>query len=599
MANIPPWITEMNERLTRKSHSAFILHLNIHDPVMNYTVDRVLTDSMFKSATSGMRIRLPMHMDRTRALFFNDDDDELLFRIVIGYAKNQQHENIWTNSGISTTGNGPLPRSPELTWPIIQQYVKTYSKHQLFTMPEVKRLELFQGEPPSMFPSSQNRMPLPMALFVHNAPLIAPAGDSAHLSVGDRTNVQALLNLAKEDDMNNNVILFANNLLELHSYLISPTSRFHAVRIPYPNEDARKQWMMKISFEGKKIIGAKDATHWARISSGLRLNDLRDLFSRFLPELPSDEQFVLAQEQIMQTEFGGILEPIHPRFGWDFVGGLEHIKRALNLVIDAIKKGQDNRVPMGLLFLGPAGTGKSIVAEALAYEAKINAVALNLSRVYSKWVGESERNLEQAIEAIMSLTPCLVWIDEVDQSFQRGEEGDSGVSQRLFKRILEVMSNPGNRGKVIFVGASNRPDRIDAALKRAGRFDRKFLFEVPGQEQRASIIQVMIRRYAETAKVKAGDVASLAESTKGWTGAELESLTIKACDLAGRDGGDVTGKHFKDALQFIRCATKETDFMTALAILEVDDLEFLPDSYKADFDQKVKWAEKVVAQGRK
>ena len=140
---------------------------------------------------------------------------------------------------------------------------------------------------------------------------------------------------------------------------------------------------------------------------------------------------------------------------------------------------------------GPAGTGKSAVAEAVAHEAGVNAVVLNLARILGQYVGNSERNLEKALQAIKSLAPTIVFIDEIDQSVSRGGSGDSGVSNRIFKRLLEFMSDTGNRGQVLFLAATNRPDLLDAALRRPGRFDKKIPFLIPDESERAAIIQVM------------------------------------------------------------------------------------------------------------
>jgi transitional endoplasmic reticulum ATPase len=193
-----------------------------------------------------------------------------------------------------------------------------------------------------------------------------------------------------------------------------------------------------------------------------------------------------------------------------------------------------------------------------------------------------------------------VFVDELEQAFQRGESGDSGVSNRIFKRVMEFMSNTGNRGRVLFLAASNRPDLMDAALKRPGRFDKKIIFEVPGTPQRADILTVMLRRYAEGFKVKPKEVNELADQTEGWTGAEIELLTTKACELAARNGGPhvVTYPHMQKAMKFIRRSTKQTEFMTAVALLECDDLEYLPASYQANFEERLTWAEKIVAQHR-
>jgi len=176
----------------------------------------------------------------------------------------------------------------------------------------------------------------------------------------------------------------------------------------------------------------------------------------------------------------------------------------------------------------------SAVAEAVAGEAGINFVILNLARILGSYVGVSERNLEKALRAIHSLAPVGVFIDEIDQAISRGGGGDSGVSSRIFKRLLEVMSDTGNRGRVLFLAATNRPDLLDAALRRPGRFDKKIPFLIPDPEERAAIFSVMARAYglADALIVPPECVAR----TEGWTGAEIEAAVIKALEVAEDEG---------------------------------------------------------------
>ena len=182
---------------------------------------------------------------------------------------------------------------------------------------------------------------------------------------------------------------------------------------------------------------------------------------------------------------------------------------------------------MGVLMTGPAGTGKSAVAQAVAKESGVNAVSLNLARILGQYVGNSERNLEKALRAIKSLAPTIVFIDEIDQSVSRGGSGDSGVSSRIFKRLLEFMSDTGNRGQVVFLAATNRPDLMDAALRRPGRFDKKIPFLIPDAEERLAIFQVMAAKYEMAGKPSAAAI----DSTEGWTGAEIEAAVVKAAEL--------------------------------------------------------------------
>ncbi len=165
------------------------------------------------------------------------------------------------------------------------------------------------------------------------------------------------------------------------------------------------------------------------------------------------------KQDIIASEYAAVLEILEPSFGWEAIGGLEHVKRFFHRsVILPMAQANTRRIPMGVLMTGPAGTGKSVVAEAVAREAGVNAVVLNLARILGQYVGNSERNLEKALQAIKSLAPTIVFIDEIDQSVSRGGSGDSGVSSRIFKRLLEFMSDTGNRGQVALSGR-HQPSR--------------------------------------------------------------------------------------------------------------------------------------------
>lgn len=244
-------------------------------------------------------------------------------------------------------------------------------------------------------------------------------------------------------------------------------------------------------------------------------------------------------------------------------------------------------------------TGKTCTAIAVAKEAGINAVTLDLSKIFGKYVGESEKNLEKALYAIVSLSPCLVFIDEIDQTVQRGGDGgDSGVSQRVFRRLLEFMSDTSHRGRVIFLAATNRPDLLDAALKRPGRMDQKLVFPIPDGEQRASIFEVMLNKYAPDrwhVDSKLVKRKAIITQTEGFTGAEIETVVIKANELALRDSAEfVTADHVLQALKLTRRTTQSVEFMTAIALVEVNDLEFLPEGYADTLD----WAKEYVERNK-
>jgi DNA polymerase III delta prime subunit len=191
-----------------------------------------------------------------------------------------------------------------------------------------------------------------------------------------------------------------------------------------------------------------------------------------------DEVFKLLakrKREILEKECFGLVEFVEPAHDFSVVGGMDEVKRELMHIANNIRDGNTNRVPMGLLFTGPMGTGKTFVAEAFAKSSGLTAIKLKNFR--SKWVGSTEGNLEKILSVVKAIGNILVIIDEGDRAFGNSDgDGDGGTSSRVIARIKEFMSDTTNRGRVLFVLMTNRPDKLDIDIKRAGRLDRKIPF---------------------------------------------------------------------------------------------------------------------------
>ncbi|MHB8065584.1 MAG: AAA family ATPase, partial [Ruminiclostridium sp.] len=171
-------------------------------------------------------------------------------------------------------------------------------------------------------------------------------------------------------------------------------------------------------------------------------------------------------------------------------------------------------------------------------------------------------------------------------AFRRGDSGDSGVSRNIFSEFLQFTSNTNNRGKIIFVAATNRPDLIDAALKRAGRFDKKIPILLPEAEERADIFKIIIKKYGIGTSIQ--DFLPFAKLAENYTGAEIDTVVRKAYELACNKKEDhpvITGAILKEALKKCRPSTQDVEFMTELAIEECDDIDLLPKKYWPRFEK--------------
>ena len=419
------------------------------------------------------------------------------------------------------------------------------------------------------------------AVIIEHAETIVPSAAVAMMSAEDRTLLVLIEQLGRDPEImhsGNPVILLTSNLTDLHVAIRSASSKFEAIRVPLPDRQARLAFISQYRAEKEKTEWEPTPEQLANATAGLSLIHIEDIFLRAEQEKALTWNLVRERKQdIIASEFGEVLEILEPRFGFEMIGGLEHVKRFFrDSVINPMRTGNLKRMPMGILLTGPAGTGKTAVAEAVAFEAKVMCFILNPAKIYGKYVGDTERNLDRALNAIDASEQAIVFVDEMDQSVRRGESGDSGVSNRIFKRLIEFMSDTGHRGRIVFLAASNRPDLMDAALRRPGRFDKKIPFLIPDADEREAIFKVMALKYG----LKLESVpASCVKTTEGWTGAEIELVTVKAVEVM-----EDQGKSPEDALAYattvISPSTADIEFMTLLAVRECNDKTLLPPKYQ-------------------
>lgn len=437
------------------------------------------------------------------------------------------------------------------------------------------------------------------AVIIDYAETLAPAAELAQMSPGDRTVLTTLLRWARDNqiaEMGSPVFLVTENLSDVHPALRSASSRIEALQVPLPDLEERQRFIEALAVQYALEDGSanlKDITisQMARLTAGLKKLHLEDIFLRAdTDEVPVTPELVKERKKdIISSEYGDVLQIIDPEVDFSDIGGMEHIKEFFKKnVIRPLREGNLRRCPMGILLPGPAGTGKTVLGEAVAKESGINCCSLNLAKIMDKWVGSSEANLEKALQCIEALSPAIVLVDEIDQAgLSRDNSGDSGVSNRLFKRLLEFMSDTRHRGKVVFIGLTNRPDKMDAALKRPGRFDKKLPVLPPDTEERADIYRVMCKKYNITCSLSEEELQEAAEATEGYTGAEIEALVLKAAEVAEDSGSEaIHVRHIRYALEVYRPTTQSIEEMTRLALEECNDLELLPPAYRQKLAEK-------------
>lgn len=429
------------------------------------------------------------------------------------------------------------------------------------------------------------------ALVIEYAEMLLPDAELSSMAQADRKTLNTILRWAKElSAIGAPIILIAENLSEVHSLLKTTSSRIETIQVPLPTVEKRQQYieaLIKQYEDSTEIV--LSAPVIAKMTGGLRLLHIEDIFLKCEGSVLNEEAVKERKKELVDIEFGKIIEIYQPEKSFADIGGLSHVKNFLQKnVITPIKGGNKKRVPMGILFPGPPGTGKTFITECLAKETGLSCAALNLSKINDKWVGSSERNLEKALDCITALSPVLVIIDEIDQiGLSRENAGDSGVSNRLFKRLLEFMSNPKIRGEIVFVGLTNRPDNMDPALKRAGRFDKKIPILAPDKEERREILRVLFGKYGIKESLSPKDYQTISDQTDRYTGADLEALVLKASEVAEDNGKEVKIKSMAHALWAYRPALKDNERMTALALKECNDLDLLPPEYREEIRKEI------------
>ena len=266
------------------------------------------------------------------------------------------------------------------------------------------------------------------------------------------------------------------------------------------------------------LSGAPDAQERAKrfagITAGMTAEEIVKLVepTKAVPSSdPDDDVLRLIQarkRELIEKECAGLIEFVEPKHGLDAVGGAQHITGELAQIARSLRAGDSKLTPMGLLAVGPMGAGKTFVIKAFLKDAGLSAVALKNFR--SKWVGSTEKNLERVLATVKAMGPIAVLIDEGDRSFGNsgGEGGDEGTSSRVIARLKEFMSDTENRGTVLFIMLTNRPDKLDTDIKRPGRMDRKIpFFYCETAVDRAAVVGAVLRRYEGSRRGRFGRLA--------------------------------------------------------------------------------------------
>jgi transitional endoplasmic reticulum ATPase len=411
--------------------------------------------------------------------------------------------------------------------------------------------------------------------------MIVPMGDIAFMSDADKANLVALQRWVTDPELtgsDNLVILVAENLSDVHRRL-SSCSQLASLQIPLPAEHERKGFVGTV---GRSAGDAEmDDEALSRVTAGLSLAQIRSMIKRAQQsgESISYRSVSRRKKAIIEQECHGLVEFVDPDHDFSHVGGLERLKGDLMRVADAIRKGQTQRVPMGILFVGPMGTGKTFVAEAFAAESGLTC--LKFKNFREKWVGSTEGNLEKILGVVEGLGYVLLIIDEADRSMGSGAGGDGGTSSRVIARLKEFMGDTSHRGRVVMMMMTNRPDKLDVDLKRPGRFDLKIPFFFPeGFAERRAVMEALIRKN-KLELAEDADLSPAVVATEGYSGAELEAVLLVASGFAADHERPMSSEDLMTAVGDVIPSrdTRMLEFMEMLAVFESSSRRMLPERF--------------------
>ncbi|MFX0162102.1 MAG: CDC48 family AAA ATPase, partial [Candidatus Hodarchaeota archaeon] len=267
----------------------------------------------------------------------------------------------------------------------------------------------------------------------------------------------------------------------------------------------------------------------------------------------TDEDFSAAYKEITPTAMREVFIEV-PMVKWDDIGGLEEVKQELREAVEwplkypEVFKQMGAKPPKGILLFGPPGTGKTLLAKAVASESESNFISIKGPEVLSKWVGESEKAVREIFRKAKSASPSVIFMDELDAiTPHRGSGiGDSRVTERVISQILTELDGIIELNNVIVIGASNRPDIIDRALLRPGRFDKLIYVPLPDRAARIAIFKIHTRNYPLADDV---DLEFFTDQTEEYSGAEIEAICNEASMTAIREfiyrHGDEGKEHLK------------------------------------------------------
>ncbi len=428
-----------------------------------------------------------------------------------------------------------------------------------------------------------------VAVLFDYAQYLVPAGDLGGMARSQGANLIRFLGWARNPFIKRCNIAFcliAEKLAEINDRLVR-SPHVATIEVPLPDQPARENFIRGAA-EGSDWTALSDFApqQMAELTAGLSLVNLNLLIAqaRPAPNRPGKRidgaTFKRLKKTMIERQCQGLLEFVEPKHTLDLVVGSEPAKQRLREDAELMLRGHLEFAPMGYLVCGPVGTGKTFLAE--CYAGSIGIPCVKLRNFRSKYVGETEGNLEQVLTVLRSLGPVVVIIDEADAALgNRSAEGDSGTSSRVFSMIASQMGDTTYRGMIVWMLLTSRPDLLPIDLKRQGRAEVHIPLFYP---QTADEVRRMFMAMARKNKLplQESDLPPM-EAGGQLSGADIESIALAAQRHALNEKRQALTREDieRAAKEFIPSAQGlEKEMQELAAVLECTQMSFLPDDWR-------------------
>jgi transitional endoplasmic reticulum ATPase len=492
-----------------------------------------------------------------------------------------RHPEVFAKLGIEPHSGILMYGSPGCGKTLIAKALASESEANFFIINGPEIMNKYYGETEARLRDifKEARESSPSIIFIDEIDAIAPKREEAFGDVEKRVVAQLLALMDGMSDRGQVIVLGATNRPESLDPALRRPGRFdREIEIGVPNVEGRLE-ILQIHTRGMPLSEEMNLQELAAELHGYTGADIKALcreaamkaLRRYLPEIDLEGDKIspeILESMVISTrDFREGMKEIIPtamrefyvevaRVKWNDVGGLYEAKRTLhdNLITSIREPEKFARMgikpPRGALLYGPPGTGKTLLAKALATESSANIVVVRGPEVLSKWVGESEKAIREIFRKAKASSPCIVVFDELDSLARpRGQDDDMSGNERVLSQMLTEMDDAGSAG-VVVIGITNRPDLIDTSLLRPGRLDLIIYVGPPDDKARQEILRIITQPMPLAEDI---NLASIAQSTKSFSGADLVSLCREAAVNAMQVKSDiVSNSDFAKAIRHVR-----------------------------------------------